>query len=441
MADLRILGVTRLSRLTDETTSPERQRQYPHKWAEVHGGTVVHITEDLGVSGAVSPFERPELGPWLTDDPPQEWDVLVAWRLDRIGRNALDTLLLLQWLEQRGKRLVTVADGLDTAGPMAKAFITLAAVFAEMERAVMVERAREGKAALKAAGRWTGGRITYGHKAEDGFLVEDSGRADDVRWMVEKVDKAGWNAARIARELTERGKPAPLGGAWTRTSVRNLLANPALIGIGKVPAPALIDAETFRRVNDKLRGTKPVRPESAELTGVVVCLVCEQVMWHRRHPNKNRTIPYYNCREKGHTLSLQDDEVNELAIVEFVAAYGAESVYEEVVHPDTTAEALARTWAQLEKVSSEYKASGADRVALRQQRAELEDRIDELEARPARPDRVERVATGRTWVEMVDLLTLEELGDELRRRGFRIGLRKISHRPPEIEVKALPPLH
>jgi site-specific DNA recombinase len=434
--NMRILGVVRLSHLTEVTTSPGRQREYPQKWAAVHGGEVVAIAEDLGVSGSVSPFERPGLGPWLSDNPPEPWDVLVAWRLDRVGRNALDTLLLLQWLEARGKRLVTVADGLDTAGPMAKAFITLAAVFAEMERTVMVERAREGKAALKAAGRWSGGRVTYGHRVEQGFLVEDPHKATVVRRMAEWADD-GWNSARIARKLNEDGEPAPLRGEWGRWSVKQLLTNPALVGLGSPPAPAILDAELFRRIGDKLQGPAPLRAESPELSGVLVCLTCGEKLWHRRQRNPNRTMNYWSCRTKGHTLSISGDVAVELAIIEFVSAFGAEPVYREITHPDTTADELARAWVELEQVNAEYSTPGADRPALRARRNELEEHIERLEARPPQVDRVERIDTGRTWAEEVDRLPLEELGDELRQRGMRIGIRKTQSKPEEIEVRVL----
>lgn len=433
----RVLGAVRLSRLTDETTSPERQREYPRRWAAVNGGVVVDIAEDLDVSGAVLPFERPGLGPWLTDTPPKPWDVLVAWRLDRVGRNALHVLLLLKWLEARGKRLVTVADGLDTAGPMAKAFITLAAVFAEMERTFMVERSRDGMAALKAAGRWQGGRVAFGYRVDDGFVVEDDGGADVVRKMAEWADK-GWGPSRIARQLTDDDVAAPLGGSWNRHTVRQLLTNPALVGLGSPPAPAILDAELFQRIGEKLRGPSPTRAESSALAGVLVCLVCGQRLWSRRQRNPNRTITYWWCRESEHTLNIPDDTAADLALIEFVSAYGADPVYDEVIHPDTTAAELARAWVELDQVNDKMRTPGVDRAALRDRRTALEDEIERLESLPPAVDRVERVDTGRTWAEEAERLTLEDLADELRQRGHRIGIRKTSSKPVEIEVRALP---
>lgn len=55
----------RLSRGTDNSTSPERQAEIGRAYVSAHGGTVVDVAEDVGVSASVAPWERPELGPWL----------------------------------------------------------------------------------------------------------------------------------------------------------------------------------------------------------------------------------------------------------------------------------------------------------------------------------------------------------------------------------------
>jgi hypothetical protein len=62
-----VLGAVRLSRMVDESTSPERQREQIRTWSKLHAHQVVHITEDTGVSGAIPATARPQLGPWLTD--------------------------------------------------------------------------------------------------------------------------------------------------------------------------------------------------------------------------------------------------------------------------------------------------------------------------------------------------------------------------------------
>ncbi|WP_454040032.1 recombinase family protein [Corynebacterium afermentans] len=87
-----------MSRLTDESTSLERQRELFQKWADQNGHEVVAWAEDVDVSGSVSPFDAPDLGKYLTEDGAREWDVLAAWKLDRLARKAINMNKLFEWI-------------------------------------------------------------------------------------------------------------------------------------------------------------------------------------------------------------------------------------------------------------------------------------------------------------------------------------------------------
>ena len=58
------------------------------------------------MSGAVSPFNRPGLGPWLKDDRLDTWDAICVAKLDRLTRSLFDFVNLVSWLEARGKTLI-----------------------------------------------------------------------------------------------------------------------------------------------------------------------------------------------------------------------------------------------------------------------------------------------------------------------------------------------
>jgi site-specific DNA recombinase len=103
---LRVLGRLRLSRSTEESTSIERQREVIQQWADSGGHTVVGWAEDLDVSGAVDPFDTPALGEWLSRRAP-DWDVLCAWKLDRLGRDAIRLNKLFGWAIDHGKTVVS----------------------------------------------------------------------------------------------------------------------------------------------------------------------------------------------------------------------------------------------------------------------------------------------------------------------------------------------
>jgi hypothetical protein len=57
----------------------ERQGEQGTGYCELRGWDTAHIAEDFDVTRAISPFERPKLGPWLTiPEPITRWDVLVV---------------------------------------------------------------------------------------------------------------------------------------------------------------------------------------------------------------------------------------------------------------------------------------------------------------------------------------------------------------------------
>jgi hypothetical protein len=88
----------RLSNETEETTSPERQREQDEAYCGIKGWDIVHVCEDLDVSGGISPFDRPELGKWLTaPEYIDMWDVLVVSRPDRLSRSVFTYADLIRW--------------------------------------------------------------------------------------------------------------------------------------------------------------------------------------------------------------------------------------------------------------------------------------------------------------------------------------------------------
>src|SRR5258708_18300286 len=93
---MRLLGVVRLSDITDETTSPERQLDKITTYAHLHDHEIAGVAQDLDVSGAVPPDRRPQLGPWLKRL--DEWDAVIVAKFDRLSRSVRDFAKFCSWL-------------------------------------------------------------------------------------------------------------------------------------------------------------------------------------------------------------------------------------------------------------------------------------------------------------------------------------------------------
>ncbi len=84
-------------------------------------------------------------------------DVLVVWKLDRLGRSVKGLIDLMAELERKEAGFRSLSDGINTADAMGRFFFHVMAAFAQMERELLRERTRAGLAVAKARGR-VGGR-------------------------------------------------------------------------------------------------------------------------------------------------------------------------------------------------------------------------------------------------------------------------------------------
>lgn len=174
---MAIYGYTRVStgRQVEEGESLDVQRRQLDGYALQHGWTLAGIYREEGVSGSVPLAERPEGGKLLAAL--RAGDVVIAAKLDRVFRSALDALQMVEELQRRRVSLHLLDLGGDVSGNgMSKLFLTIAAAFAEAERARIRERVTQVKRDQRQRGRYLGGKPPFGCRVgKDGQLVEDAG--------------------------------------------------------------------------------------------------------------------------------------------------------------------------------------------------------------------------------------------------------------------------
>jgi DNA invertase Pin-like site-specific DNA recombinase len=102
-------------------------------------------------------------------------DALVVTKLDRLARSVAHLVEILAQLEAKGAALRILAMGIDTATPTGKLMLTILGGVAEFERAIMLERQREGIAKAKAEGRYKGRTPTARAKADDVLRLHGEG--------------------------------------------------------------------------------------------------------------------------------------------------------------------------------------------------------------------------------------------------------------------------
>ena len=129
----------------------------------------------------------------------RDGDVLMVTKPDRLARSTMDLLEIVKDLEARGVGLVILSMGgerLDTRNATSKLMLTMLAAVAEFERALMLERQREGIAKAKADGKYAGRQPTARRQTEEAQRL----RAEGLHPLV-IADRLGISKASVYRIL------------------------------------------------------------------------------------------------------------------------------------------------------------------------------------------------------------------------------------------------
>ncbi|MGW5097796.1 recombinase family protein [Streptomyces nodosus] len=492
----RVLGALRLSRASDESTSVVRQKVAIQRWADGRGHTVVGWVEDVDVSGAIAPWERPSLGEWLPSTIGKEvseveqrlaweaskvgeWDILCGMKLDRISRRVLHIAQLVDWAGAHDKEIAAAEDGFDLSSPMGKILFQLIAAFAEGELEAIKFRAKSSYVHLMKSGRWRGGFVPYGYRAEkdaegDGWkLVPDeygTETAKVLREIVRRIVEDGEAINAVCRWLNEERVPSsldaqriragkePKGALWRVGNLNKMLRSHTLLGrvemTEEVVLPDGTKEKRTRLVRDPeglpLQRAEPIlskgewdalqakltensRPHSAHrydrspLLRVAFC-TCGRALYR----NSGRTALYYRCSSRNISGAEcgQNDAIQakllEGAIEEaFLRAVGHAEIIRRTFRPgvDRTQDVaeVTRALAELrEDREAGLYSSELGKKEYREEYLRLEAKREALGAMPVVADRWEEVPTGQTYADRwAELSSPADKNKELREAGVK----------------------
>ncbi|MFJ4676615.1 recombinase family protein [Kitasatospora sp. NPDC088783] len=445
---MRAALYVRLSRETEETTSPERQRAACEALCEARGWTVVMVEDDIDVSGFSRGLERPGLQRILSRLP--ELDVVVFFKIDRLARSTVDFAEIMRITEAQGVALASATEPLDLTSSMGRAMAKVIAVFAELESDTIGMRVSSAHEHLRREGRYTGGRVPYGYRVvpnPDGagkVLEVNPDEARTVHGIVERI-LAKDSLMTVAVDLTKAGVPSPGHSSrqttgkrsdskkWYTTTLRSLLTNPQLLGqviedgkpilrtdgLPLVSRTPILDMDTWQALQDELtRRANPGdrrREGTSLLRGVAHCALCGFRMYTfvARGRVRYRCIGRLKKRQGGEQIdcygvSIAGEAMENHVEEQFLKSFGRFAVVRMVEHAGEdfrpqirqAREALADLEADRYDRGLFKGEDGANRFAT--QYAKLEERIASLEdkQRHAKPAGVTAVPTGLTHAQL-----------------------------------------
>lgn len=134
----------------------ENQRQDLERVAQQRGWQLAETYVDHGISGAKGRDKRPAFDRMCQDAARGKLDIVAAWSIDRLGRSLHHVAGFMAEMLEQNVALYLHQQNVDGTTSSGKAMLGMAAVFAEFERSVTIERINAGLARARSQGKQLG---------------------------------------------------------------------------------------------------------------------------------------------------------------------------------------------------------------------------------------------------------------------------------------------
>lgn len=192
-----------------------------HAYCQLLDITLLGIHEDIGISGKRM-VNRPGLQSVMALVDAKTIDHVVVYKLDRLARNTIETLQMVEAMDAKSVSLHSISETLDTRSAIGRFVIRTLASLAEMERDQISERTKDALRHKKNRGERIGGQPAYGWRVVDKELVQDpDGQALISR--VRELRDSGSSTRQIAATLQSEGIRTRKGTVLSQTQVCRIL--------------------------------------------------------------------------------------------------------------------------------------------------------------------------------------------------------------------------
>lgn len=279
---------------------------------------------------------RPVMQRVLAEVEQGRWAGVLVMEVERLARgDTMDQGLVAQTFKFSGAKIITPMKTYDPSNEFDEEYFEFGLFMARREYKVINRRMQRGREASAREGKFLGNHPPYGYvrkklEREKGYTLEPQpGQADVIR-MIFDLYTIGYpledgayrrlGVSLIARRLNEMAIPPQKGGAWSESSIRDILINPVYAGMirwntrphvkrmvdGQITVTRprarpedricvkglhepLISTDTFDAAQKLMSCNRPAPIGRAKgvknpLAGIVVCGVCGRKLVRRPYP-------------------------------------------------------------------------------------------------------------------------------------------------------------
>ncbi len=413
------------------------QRSACQDFAERNGWTILKEFSEKGVSGfKVSAENRDAIQELKAAAEKREFDILLVFMFDRIGRISNETPFVVEWFANQGIEVWSTQEGRqqfenDTDHLMN--FIRYWQANGESKKTSARVKTRLHQ--LVEESRYTGGVTPYGYKLEKSGeitkknkelmkLVIETEEAEIVKEIFNKTVYEGYGSHMLAEELNRRGLKTHNGARFQSNNINRMLGNKIYCGyyvLGDTISPMqeeirIVDEEIFQRasyileqrkqVNEKKRHIALSNKGHTLLSGNIFCGHCgdrlKSSVKYETYTNKQgeytRTKTYrYICVDKIRKLNDCDGQTGYIAHKVDKAVEELVIQYLEMIRETPKDMAIERRY------KAEIKGLKTRRLNLMKEQEKLAEQISKLSQEVAKSIVGESKFTPETLAMSIDI--------------------------------------
>lgn len=289
---------------------------------------------EKGVSGSkVSASKRDAIQQLKEEAANGEFDILLVYMFDRLGRIESETPFVLEWFVQHGIEMWSTHEGqqkIETHGDKLMNYIRFWQAAGESEKTFI--RTRDRIRQIVSSGHYTGGFVCYGYQLVDQGrrnkrdkpvmdLVINEEEATWVRELFYKVIQEGTSGYALAEMLNNRGLRTRAGAKFQSSNILRIIRHEGYTGyiITKnarseyIPELQIIDQETFEKANDIIsrRSAKTAQDRRIAhtsqnptlLAGIVYCAHCGAKMSGFMHTDRYKLAMVVSAKKSSPSIT------------------------------------------------------------------------------------------------------------------------------------------